>query len=295
MKSIIWNDVDRRITQGHGVCWQPHQQPFFRWYQYSADYGMQAGCHPGIDVSMPVGTELFAPCDGTIVCAGTGRGTGADSCAAFNYTTTGSPPGGGRVQIQREDTGDMIIFGHCLDSVVRPGQRVRRGEVIAHSGWKPAPHLHLEVRVKATGQTRTRYLAVDPIDYLQKLTFDDVVTPTDEPGFAERLPFPFEWDGKDKILDDGTTVYAVHRFVRAKGGGKVRQIARLDADEVREPLHRDEVFEVHYALESDGEWWWYTPFASRVLQSDTVERVRVEIDDRTPEEEEADRAKTDHL
>ena len=292
MQHLIWNNDDRRISQGHGVCWESHQQPFHKWYQYSAEYGMKAGCHPGIDVSMPVGTALFAPCDGTIVCAGTGRSHRGESCAAFNYSTSGSPPGGGRVQIQRPN-GDMILFGHCLDSLVQPGQQVRKGELIAHSGWKPAPHLHLEIRVPAGTETRSRYRAVDPIPYLEKLGFDVQEPPVELPAFAPREPFPFDFDGRDKVLDDGTVLYAVRRFVRAKGGGKVRQQARLDAPEVREPLHRDEDFEVLYAFESDGEWWWYTPFASRMLQADTYERVRIEIDERTPEEEAADRLKTD--
>ncbi len=275
MKSIAWAGREFRLTQEHGMCWTRQQEPFWGWYQYAASYGMTAGCHPGIDVGMPLSTPLHAPCAGVIVCAGTGVGTGEDSCAAFNYAGWGSPSGGGRVQIRRTN-GDMIILGHCKSSVVRPGQTVDKGDLVAHSGWEPAPHLHCEVRVPAPGQTSTGYRAVDPVPYLAQL---EGAPP--EPGpvatFAPRQPFPFTFDGTDKTLPNGVVVYVVNRMVRARGGGKVRQQATLEAPEVREPLHRDEVFAVQYAFEHGGRWWYYTPFGSRILQEDCHERVQVAV------------------
>jgi hypothetical protein len=289
MKSITWANRDFRTTQTHGTCWSRNQEPYWGWYQYAASYGLNAGCHPGIDVGMPLGTELHAPCDGVIVCAGTGIGTGEDTCAAYNYAGWGSPRGGGRVQIKRAN-GDMIILGHCKDSTVRPGQRVRKGDVVAHSGWEPAPHLHIEVRVPARRETPSGYRAVDPVPYLQRL---EAEAPDDgpEPTYAERVPFPFEFDGRDKTLENGVTVYVVNRTVRAKGGGKVRQRAALDAPEIREPLHRDETFQVHYAFEVNGRWWYYTPFASRILQEDCYEQVRVTVARPSTAVQDADRVK----
>jgi hypothetical protein len=289
MKSITWASREFRMTQAHGTCWTRNQEPFWSWYQYSASYGMNAGCHPGIDVGMPLGTALHAPCDGVIVCAGTGKGTGEDSCAAYNYAGWGSPSGGGRVQIRRAN-GDMLILGHCKSSVVRPGQVVNKGDLVAHSGWEPAPHLHYEVRVPAPGQTTSGYRAVDPVPYLRQLEGEQS-QPQPVPMFAQRTPFPFAFDGQDKTLPNGVTVYVVNRTVRARGGGKVRQQATLDSPEVREPLHRDEVFPVHYAFEHGGRWWYYTPFGSRILQEDCYELVRVEVSEAPRGVEAADRAK----
>ena len=61
--------------------------------------------------------------------------------------------------------------------------------------------------------------------------------------------------------------------------------------EIREPLHRDETFQVHYAFEVNGRWWYYTPFASRILQEDCYEQVRVTVARPSTAVQDADRVK----
>lgn len=127
-------------------------------YDYGKEYGLNGTQHTGVDVPLPIGTPYRAPMSGTITCAGTGNGSGAEGmgCAAF-----GDPIGGGvgRVELLL-DNGAVLIFGHSNQSMFQPGQRVTAGQVIGTSGGMVSPHIHLEARVRdpQTGNWRI----VDP-------------------------------------------------------------------------------------------------------------------------------------
>jgi murein DD-endopeptidase MepM/ murein hydrolase activator NlpD len=87
--------------------------------------------HPGIDVSVPRGTRVTAPADGVVVFCGTKGGYGNIIAIDHGY-------------------GTMTRYGHLDGFNVRPGQRVKRGDVIGFSGntgRSTAPHLHYEVWV----------------------------------------------------------------------------------------------------------------------------------------------------
>ncbi len=87
--------------------------------------------HPGIDISVPRGTRVTAPADGVVVFCGTKGGYGNIIAIDHGY-------------------GTVTRYGHLDGFNVRPGQRVKRGDVIAFSGntgRSTAPHLHYEVWV----------------------------------------------------------------------------------------------------------------------------------------------------
>ncbi len=87
--------------------------------------------HPGIDISVPRGTPVTAPADGVVVFSGTKGGYGNIIVLDHGY-------------------GTVTRYGHLDGFNVRPGQRVKRGDVIAFSGntgRSTAPHLHYEVWV----------------------------------------------------------------------------------------------------------------------------------------------------
>ncbi len=87
--------------------------------------------HPGIDISVPRGTPVTAPADGVVVFCGTKGGYGNIIVIDHGY-------------------GTVTRYGHLDGFNVRPGQRVKRGDVIAFSGntgRSTAPHLHYEVWV----------------------------------------------------------------------------------------------------------------------------------------------------
>jgi murein DD-endopeptidase MepM/ murein hydrolase activator NlpD len=92
--------------------------------------------HPGIDISTPRGTKVVAPADGVVV-------------------FTGKKGGYGNAVVIDHGYGIVTRYAHLDGFNVRPGQRVRRGDVIGfvgNTGRSTAPHLHYEVWVN--DQTR---------------------------------------------------------------------------------------------------------------------------------------------
>jgi len=104
--------------------------------------------HHGVDVALPVGTELRAPADGEIV-------------------HKGNSSSGGYTLIVRHEGNLHTAYYHLQKpSQRRVGEKVARGEAIAHSGNTGAstgPHLHWELR-----RSRTWGDTTDPIPYLTK-------------------------------------------------------------------------------------------------------------------------------
>lgn len=85
--------------------------------------------HEGMDFSAPVGTDIFATGNGTVVYSGWRQGYGETVVIdhGFNYAT---------------------LYAHCSKRFVRVGQKVKRGEVIAlvgNTGKSTGPHVHYEV------------------------------------------------------------------------------------------------------------------------------------------------------
>jgi murein DD-endopeptidase MepM/ murein hydrolase activator NlpD len=92
--------------------------------------------HPGIDISTPRGTKVVAPADGVVI-------------------FTGKKGGYGNAIVIDHGYGIVTRYAHLDGFNVRPGQRVRRGDVIGFvgsTGRSTAPHLHYEVWVN--DQTR---------------------------------------------------------------------------------------------------------------------------------------------
>jgi len=101
--------------------------------------------HQGVDVAMPVGTELRAPADGIIVHKGSG--------ASGGYTLI----------VKHADDVFTVYYHLQKPSHLLNGTRVGVGEVIAHSGNTGAstgPHLHFELR-----RSRRWGDTVDPVPF----------------------------------------------------------------------------------------------------------------------------------
>jgi murein DD-endopeptidase MepM/ murein hydrolase activator NlpD len=85
--------------------------------------------HKGIDIAVPVGTDIHAGHDGTV-------------------TFAGNSAGYGNVVVVEDDNGVVTKYAHCDSLLVSEGQRVNRGDIIAKSGNtgdSTGPHLHMEV------------------------------------------------------------------------------------------------------------------------------------------------------
>lgn len=89
--------------------------------------------HEGMDFTAPVGTIIYATGDGVVSDIQRSR-------ARRGY--------GNLIEIDH-GYGYKTIYAHIEDIKVRPGQRVKRGDVIAtvgNTGLSTAPHLHYEIR-----------------------------------------------------------------------------------------------------------------------------------------------------
>jgi murein DD-endopeptidase MepM/ murein hydrolase activator NlpD len=99
--------------------------------------------HSGIDISTPSGTRVQAPADGVVI-----------SC---------KPKSGayGNAIVIDHGYGVVTRYGHLDAFNVKPGQRVKRGDVIAfvgNTGRSTAPHLHYEVWVRDQAQNPIHFI-----------------------------------------------------------------------------------------------------------------------------------------
>jgi murein DD-endopeptidase MepM/ murein hydrolase activator NlpD len=103
--------------------------------------------HEGVDIINDVGTNIYATADGVVRYAGRTEG------------------GYGAVVDINHEYGYSTLYAHLSRVLVRPGQTVKRGELIAKSGRSglvSGPHLHYEIRKNGRKQ--------NPVDFF----FDDV-------------------------------------------------------------------------------------------------------------------------
>ena len=85
--------------------------------------------HTGIDITMPKGTPLRATADGVV---------------SFSARSGGN----GNIVVIEHGHGLTTVYAHTSKNSVKPGQAVKRGDVIAYSGStgiSTGPHLHYEV------------------------------------------------------------------------------------------------------------------------------------------------------
>jgi murein DD-endopeptidase MepM/ murein hydrolase activator NlpD len=90
------------------------------------------GYHTGVDYAVPVGTDVLAVADGVIDKATWGRSYGT--------------------QLVQKLDGGWFIYAHLSSTLVKPGDKVVAGQVIAKSGNtgnSTGPHLHVELRTKS--------------------------------------------------------------------------------------------------------------------------------------------------
>ncbi len=101
--------------------------------------------HQGLDIAAAPGTKVVAPADGIVTMAGPTGGYGNFLVISHGY-------------------GMVTHYGHLQKFMVRPGQRVRRGDLIGmvgSTGRSTGPHLHYEVVVHQRTVDPTRYILDD--------------------------------------------------------------------------------------------------------------------------------------
>jgi murein DD-endopeptidase MepM/ murein hydrolase activator NlpD len=98
--------------------------------------------HQGLDISVPPGTPIVAPADGVVSYVGNEWDYGLMICLDHGH-------------------GFSTAYGHLKATVVRPGDKIRTGQVIGTvglSGNSSGPHLHYEVRIQGSAVNPSHYL-----------------------------------------------------------------------------------------------------------------------------------------
>jgi murein DD-endopeptidase MepM/ murein hydrolase activator NlpD len=143
-----WRALDQ-LEQG--VAGIPAAQPIRDGANFTSGFGIRsdpfrgrAAMHAGIDLSGPIGTPIYATADGVV---------GRSEWNSGGY--------GNLVEIDHGQ-GIQTRYGHLSRLIARPGQRVRRGELVGlmgSTGRSTGSHLHYEVRIDGR--------AVNPVPFMQ--------------------------------------------------------------------------------------------------------------------------------
>jgi murein DD-endopeptidase MepM/ murein hydrolase activator NlpD len=144
-----WKKMDA-VPHG-GIVAVPSQKPV-KEFRYTSGFGVRGNpfgghggeMHPGMDMAAPTGTPVYATADGIV-----GR-------AERTYGGYGN-----LIQLEH-GKGLETRYGHLSQILVRDGQRVHRGDLIAlvgSTGRSTGSHLHYEVRIDGR--------AVNPMPFLQ--------------------------------------------------------------------------------------------------------------------------------
>lgn len=145
----------------------------------SAHFGMRTDpftgkwtMHDGIDIAASAGTPVYAIQEGKVIFSGVKGGYG--NCIIIDHYYPDIP------KIPRLQT----KYGHNSKLLVREGDYVRRGDMIAFvgsTGRSTGPHLHFEVIYKGR--------VIDPIDYIKKL-----------PSYLDYVVYVRQKDSRDSRL-----------------------------------------------------------------------------------------------
>jgi murein DD-endopeptidase MepM/ murein hydrolase activator NlpD len=98
--------------------------------------------HTGMDFTAPLGTEVYASGDGTVI------------------SVQSSKRGMGNYIVINHGFGYTSLYAHLESFNVKEGRKVRRGDIIGfvgNTGMSVAPHLHYEVKLNEVN--------VDPVNY----------------------------------------------------------------------------------------------------------------------------------
>lgn len=140
-----WETLQQSLRQWAAAphLWPVHPHPISSEYGYREFRGVRS-FHYGIDLAVWTGTKVRATKDGTVTVA------------------SWLPGYGWAVEIAHE-AGYSTLYGHNSALLVKVGDRVKAGDVIAlsgSSGWSTGPHVHYEIRLWGT--------PVDPLRYIDE-------------------------------------------------------------------------------------------------------------------------------
>lgn len=118
--------------------------------------------HEGMDFACDIGTNVYATGDGTVTEAAwnSGYGNMVEIDHGYGYATR---------------------YAHLSELLVKPGQKLKRGDLIARSGntgKSTGPHVHYEVRLRGEPQNPVNYYFYD----LSPEEYDAMITHAENAG-----------------------------------------------------------------------------------------------------------------
>ena len=147
-----WKKLDQLQD---GVIAIPSDKPVKQNASFTSAFGVRsdpfrggAAMHPGIDLAGPYGTPIYATADGTVLRSGWNSG------------------GYGNLIEVDHGRGITTRYGHLSGILVRPGDKITRGQLIGRmgsTGRSTGNHLHYEVRIDGR--------AVNPIPFMKSTDY----------------------------------------------------------------------------------------------------------------------------
>lgn len=145
-RKIVGTKVDSqpipRIVEQGTSKWPSGARGMFRWPlntgsitdRFGSFQSWRTSRHRGVDIGAPAGTPIYAAASGTVVTSSYGSSYG-------NFV------------VIDHGNGYSTLYAHATTRLVREGQRVSKGEIIARvgsTGNSTGNHLHFEVRRNGT-------------------------------------------------------------------------------------------------------------------------------------------------
>ena len=126
-----------------------------RWLARRANGGR---LHAGIDLGAPLGTDVIAPEDGTVVLA-LGDANNVQGWRGYG-------PG---IVVVRGRSGAYWLLAH-VDPIASTGDVVQAGALVARVGQLSWPHVHLEVRARLQPEGGAAVVedCADPVPYVER-------------------------------------------------------------------------------------------------------------------------------
>lgn len=145
----LYFNMKRMMTLNDIVSAMPINQPMHIGYRKTSGFGTRVdpfrgalAYHSGVDLAGPVGTRIVATSDGQV-------------------SFSGWQNGYGNLLEVKHDFGFATRYGHLSKILVKNGQTVKKGEVIAiqgSTGRSTGNHLHYEVRYNGNALNPSNFL-----------------------------------------------------------------------------------------------------------------------------------------
>ncbi|GFZ33374.1 hypothetical protein CSC2_39000 [Clostridium zeae] len=135
--TVIHSGIKNPIPSGTAFLSKPSRGSI------SSNFGARWGeVHHGIDIASNVGDPIGAALDGMV------------KETSYNSVY-------GNMIVVDHGGGIETIYGHCSKILVKPGQKIKRGDTIGKvgtTGRSTGPHLHFELRVNGTAINPNKYI-----------------------------------------------------------------------------------------------------------------------------------------